>query len=96
MFIKQQIVRVLLILVSAWISACAPVGPDFVRPDIASNASWSDFVREDFHFEPQDSAEWWGIFGDPVLNQLVAAGRRYPIACDRLVVFNSGRRPSLN
>jgi len=76
MFIKQQIVRVVLILVSAWISGCAPVGPDFVRPDSASNASWSDFVREDFHFAPQDSVEWWGIFGDPVLNQLVAAGRQ--------------------
>ena len=76
MFIKQQIVRVVLILVTAWTPACAPVGPDFVRPDSASNASWSDFVREDFHFEPQDSAEWWGIFGDPVLNQLVAAGRQ--------------------
>ena len=65
-----------MILVSAWISACAPVGPDFVRPDSASNTSWSDFVREDFHFAPQDSVEWWGIFGDPVLNQLVAAGQQ--------------------
>jgi len=76
MFIKQQIVRVVLILVSAWISACAPVGPDFVRPDSSSNASWSDFVREDFQFAPQDSVEWWGIFGDPVLSQLVATAHR--------------------
>jgi NodT family efflux transporter outer membrane factor (OMF) lipoprotein len=44
-----------------------------VRPDSASNESWSDFVQEDFQFAPQDSVEWWSIFGDPVLSQLVTA-----------------------
>ena len=57
-------------------SACAPVGPDFVRPDAASNESWSDYSREEFQFVPQDSVEWWSIFGDPVLNQLVTSARQ--------------------
>ncbi len=56
--------------------ACAPVGPDFVRPDSASNDAWSDFSREEFRFVPQDSVDWWEVLGDPVLNQLVAAARQ--------------------
>ena len=71
-----QIFRAVLVLLGGLTTACAPVGPEFVRPDSASNEPWSDFVREDFQFAPQDAVEWWGIFGDPVLNQLVATGHR--------------------
>lgn len=41
-----------------------------------SNESWSDFVREDFQFEPQDLIEWWDIFNDPVLSQLVVTAHQ--------------------
>lgn len=61
-----QIVAVLGFLV-----ACAPVGPDFVKPDAKVNDQWSEDVREEFQFEPQDSVTWWQVLGDPVLNQLV-------------------------
>ena len=57
-------------------SACAPVGPEFVRPDSASNESWSDYVREEFRFEPQDTVEWWGVLDDPVLSQLINAAQQ--------------------
>ena len=60
----------------ALVSACAPVGPEFVRPESASNEAWSDFVREEFQFAPQDSVEWWGVLNDPVLSQLVATARQ--------------------
>ncbi len=60
----------------ALVSACAPVGPEFVRPESASNEAWSDFVREEFQFAPQDSVEWWGVLDDPVLSQLVATARQ--------------------
>ncbi len=72
----MKIFRAALVLASGLTTACAPVGPDFVRPDSASNESWSDYVREDFQFAPQDSVEWWGIFGDPVLSQLVIAAHQ--------------------
>jgi NodT family efflux transporter outer membrane factor (OMF) lipoprotein len=65
-----------MMLVSGLAAACAPVGPDFVRPDTMSNESWSDFVREDFQFEPQGQVEWWGIFNDPVLSQLVVTAHQ--------------------
>jgi NodT family efflux transporter outer membrane factor (OMF) lipoprotein len=73
---RVKIFRAALILASGLTTACAPVGPDFVRPDSASNESWSDYVREDFQFAPQNSVEWWSIFGDPVLSQLVTAARQ--------------------
>ncbi len=72
----MKIFRAALVLASGLTAACAPVGPDFVRPDSASNESWSDYVREDFQFAPQNSVEWWGIFGDPVLSQLVTAAHQ--------------------
>ena len=72
----MKIFRAALILASGLTAACAPVGPDFVRPDSASNESWSDYVREDFRFAPQNSVEWWSIFGDPVLSQLVTAAHQ--------------------
>jgi len=71
-----KILRAALVLASGLTTACAPVGPEFVRPDSASNESWSDFVREDFQFAPQNSVEWWSIFGDPVLSQLVTAAHQ--------------------
>ncbi|MGI9261413.1 MAG: efflux transporter outer membrane subunit [Woeseiaceae bacterium] len=57
-------------------SACAPVGPDYVRPDTATHDAWSDYVRDDFEFTPQDSVQWWQVFDDPVLNELVKIAHR--------------------
>jgi NodT family efflux transporter outer membrane factor (OMF) lipoprotein len=51
---------------------CAPVGPDFVRPELEPRNEWSDYVREDFQFEEQDAVAWWEVLGDPALNELVA------------------------
>ena len=68
--------RTVLVLGSALLSACAPVGPDFIRPDTESNEQWSGYTQEEFLFSPQDSIEWWGILNDPVLDQLVAAARQ--------------------
>ena len=72
----RQHCRTVLVLGSALLSACAPVGPDFVRPDTESNEQWSGYTQEEFLFSPQDSIEWWGILNDPVLDQLVVAARQ--------------------
>lgn len=64
----------LICIVASFFAAtgCAPVGPDYMRPDTTVSNQWSDYVREDFQFEPQDSVAWWTILNDPVLNNLVA------------------------
>jgi outer membrane protein TolC len=76
MDLKEDIRRVALLLTVGLAAACAPVGPDFVKPEAQSNDTWSDYVREEFRFEPQDRVEWWNIFNDPVLSQLVAAAHQ--------------------
>jgi outer membrane protein TolC len=76
MDLKVEIRRVALVLTVGLAAACAPVGPDFVKPEAQSNDTWSDYVREEFRFEPQDRVDWWNIFNDPVLSQLVAAAHQ--------------------
>ncbi len=73
---NRKMCRAGLILVSGLVSACAPVGPDFLRPESEANEQWSGYAREEFLFAPQDSVEWWGVLNDPVLDQLVAAARQ--------------------
>ena len=72
----RKMCRAGLILVTGLVSACAPVGPDFLRPESEANEQWSGYAREEFLFAPQDSVEWWGVLNDPVLDQLVAAARQ--------------------
>ena len=53
----QEIFRAGLILVSGLVSACAPVGPDFVRPESDANEQWSGYTQEEFLFAPQYSKD---------------------------------------
>jgi len=68
-----------LIALAAWLTlpACAPVGPDFVKPDADPDALWTSESREDFLFETQDQLEWWKVFDDPVLNNLVSLAHQH-------------------
>ncbi|MCP3903170.1 MAG: efflux transporter outer membrane subunit [Planctomycetes bacterium] len=47
------------------------VGPDYVRPDAEVNADWlvSDYPA--FTAETTDLPDWWAVFDDPVLTQLI-------------------------
>lgn len=77
--LKQRCRNLLALPLSALfvlLAACAPVGPDYVRPDVAVNDQWSQNVRDEFQFEPQDSVAWWQVLDDPVLNQLVELTRQ--------------------
>jgi len=51
------------------LTACAPVGPDYVRPDITLDKQWPDYVHDEFKFVAQESVEWWQILHDPVLDE---------------------------
>jgi NodT family efflux transporter outer membrane factor (OMF) lipoprotein len=61
---------------AALLSACAPVGPDFIKPDAPANIAWPEKFREDFEFSPQQQVEWWQVFDDPVLTELVLLARQ--------------------
>jgi len=53
------------------ITACAPVGPDFVRPDVALNPSWLDAELDAYESDAVELTEWWRTLEDPVLDKLI-------------------------
>jgi NodT family efflux transporter outer membrane factor (OMF) lipoprotein len=59
----------------AWLCACAPVGPDFVRPEVPVNPEWLDAELEQFETDAAELAEWWRTLEDPVLDELIATAR---------------------
>jgi NodT family efflux transporter outer membrane factor (OMF) lipoprotein len=63
--------RFLSAVLLALMAACAPVGPDYVRPEVTVDQQWAEYVEDEFQFVPQDSSDWWKILGDPVLDQLI-------------------------
>jgi len=68
--------RLGLLATAALLSACAPVGPDFVRPEVPVNPAWLDAELEQFDTNPAELAEWWRALDDPVLDELIATARR--------------------
>jgi len=54
------------------VAGCTTVGPDYQRPDIALPAQYP--AREAENVQAL-SADWWQLFNDPALNQLVASAR---------------------
>lgn len=52
-------------------SGCAPVGPDFVRPDPDAPPDWSTSLEEGLESGEFEPVAWWRVFGDAVLDGLV-------------------------
>jgi NodT family efflux transporter outer membrane factor (OMF) lipoprotein len=64
----------LALLACAFLALCAcKVGPDFVRPSSAVATHWIGDPPEAAAASPAavDTASWWQLFNDPVLNHLV-------------------------
>ena len=62
--------NVALALTMALLGACS-VGPDYVRPNAATPVAYKEWKVA----EPKDAerrGEWWKVYGDPVLNDLMA------------------------
>src|SRR6185312_4463658 len=48
------------------------VGPDYQRPRTALPMSYADAPAAEAAATPAARADWWTLYGDPTLNQLVA------------------------
>jgi NodT family efflux transporter outer membrane factor (OMF) lipoprotein len=59
------------VIVALMLAGCAPVGPDFVRPDPQANPAWLDVELDQFVTESPDLADWWKALDDPVLDNLI-------------------------
>lgn len=55
------------------LAACAPVGPEFVKPDVELPAEWSGIGENGLKASPVKQQQWWRVFNDPDLNRLVEA-----------------------
>jgi NodT family efflux transporter outer membrane factor (OMF) lipoprotein len=92
-------------------SGCAPVGPDFTRPEVPWLEDWQGGSLKDVATpSPKSGAttpdEWWLQFDDPVLGEIVAealrmnpgvrtAGARILEARAQLGIAGSGRYPQV-
>lgn len=74
---RQRGVRVALTgVLSGLLMACAPVGPDFVRPEAPVAPEWLLAGQEAFKATPEELIEWWQLFGDQDLNELINLAHR--------------------
>ena len=53
------------------ISGCTMVGPDFVKPKAPVEREWIEARDAAIKTEASDYKDWWAVFNDPVLNNLV-------------------------
>ena len=58
------------------LAGCAPVGPDFVRPEVPANPAWLDAEFESYTTDAARLEEWWRVLEDPALDELIATARR--------------------
>jgi NodT family efflux transporter outer membrane factor (OMF) lipoprotein len=68
--------RFISIIVAALVAGCAPVGPDFVRPDAPTKPEWLDAELEQYTTDADDLAEWWKRLNDPVLDNLIETAHK--------------------
>lgn len=61
---------------SLLMSACATVGPEFTTPDAPVADQWREKMETKDRLKFQDYRDWWGVFQDPVLNQIVSMASR--------------------
>ena len=76
-FNKYSVIfRCLAPILSLLVASCMPVGPDFVKPEIDAPEEWSQPVSQGLEAAPVELVEWWRVFNDPVLNELVTSALR--------------------
>ncbi len=61
---------------TALLSGCSPVGPDYQRPALDAPSQWGESKTDATTTSLLETTAWWQAFGDPVLNRLInqAAG----------------------
>ncbi len=60
-----------LMMLAILFSGCSMVGPDYVKPTAPEAEKWLESEEPKFQTEEADFSDWWTVFDDPVLNNLV-------------------------
>jgi NodT family efflux transporter outer membrane factor (OMF) lipoprotein len=64
-----------MLLLTYFVVGCATLGPDFEKPEAPVAEDWIEVDQEKVSNQPADHPEWWTVFNDPVLNQLIETAR---------------------
>lgn len=68
--------RALFVVPALVVSACAAVGPDYVRPDVPLGPEWYQADRARYDTDAEQQVLWWQGLGDPVLDELIELAHR--------------------
>jgi len=60
--------KLTIVALAALLAACASVGPEYKKPEVDLPAGWQDAPADGTRGQ---GPEWWKLYGDPVLDQLV-------------------------
>jgi len=64
-------------LAIAFSSGCAPVGPNYQKPEIKTPDAWHEAISREMAKKSGASLQtWWKIFDDPTLNHLIEQARQ--------------------
>ncbi|MGI9261725.1 MAG: efflux transporter outer membrane subunit, partial [Woeseiaceae bacterium] len=63
--------RLVILFAVLLLTACAPVGPEFIRPDVPANPAWLNAELEQFSSSAPELADWWKQLDDPALDRLI-------------------------
>jgi len=79
------------ICASLTLAGCAAVGPDFVQPGVPIPDAWESVDDAGLKATHYELVEWWEVFNDPVLDQLVdiAQQQNYSLELAGLKVLES-------
>ncbi len=66
----------LALLVLAALAGCTKVGPDYVRPETSMASDWLEAGDPRLKTDPAEYRNWWKVFKDPVLDQLIDTAYR--------------------
>ena len=62
-----------LIALAVLFSGCTMVGPDYVKPTAQEPKQWLESENPKIESKEVDFKDWWIVFSDPVLNDLIQA-----------------------
>jgi outer membrane protein TolC len=65
----------LMLVLMYFVVGCTKLGPDFEKPEALVAEDWVEVDQEKISRQPADHPEWWTVFNDPVLNQLIETAR---------------------
>jgi len=68
---------IMVFLIIVFSPGCAPVGPNYQKPDIKTPDAWHEAISREMAKQSGASLQtWWKIFDDPILNDLIEKARQ--------------------